>query len=174
MEQPTQISAPSPIPGLPPFDDERVAFATTMFAALLTGTPDDLELDPYQDLVEWHPEFTEVLKAFSASAREEIEASFNGDPDARTDSLVETGQEVVAEMANQSPDLRYLGDDESEVLALAIGAVTDWWCFMEDAMLCSQAEAEAWITLWIGFFVSLQLARSEEQAEENAPGLAED
>ena len=172
MEPTEQLAVPPPIPGLPPFDDERVAFATTMFAALATGEPDDLDLDPCQDLIEWYPEFAEVLKAFSASVKAEIATAFHDDPDERTDSLVENGQDAVAEMAITSPDLRYLGDADSEVLSLAIGAVTAWWCFMEDSLFCSDVEAQAWIALWIGFFVDLQLTTAAERAEQ-ATGLAE-
>jgi len=167
MDTHGQVSAP-PIPGLPDFAEERVAFAATMLSVLATGEPTDAELDPYTDLVEWYPELSEVLAAFSASVKADVDTNFAGDADARTDALVEDGLSTIGEMALVSPALRNLDNSETEVLALAIGAVAAWWCFMEDSLFCSDAEAQTWIGLWIHFFVSLQIENQQGEDDRDA------
>ncbi|MHB8318109.1 MAG: hypothetical protein ACYDEP_02590 [Acidimicrobiales bacterium] len=164
-----QTSIPPAIPGLPNFAEERVAVAVTMFSALATGEPTDIAIEPRMELVEWYPQLAELLDAFSTSVKSDLIANYEGDLDARADDAVEFGLSILIELIDTAPSLKTLSDHNVEVLALAVGSITAWWCFMEDSLLCTDEEAPAWIHLWIGLFIDLQVNGDLADLETTTP-----
>lgn len=152
-----QIQTPPPIPGLPPLDSPDVIVPVMVFAVLASGDATDRELEPYTDLVAAYPEFADVLDGFSAYVAQDIADTFGGEPEARCDELVADGLDTMIAIVDDLPALRQLSDEDAQVLALALGSIVAWWCWMEDALFCTESEAQAWIHLWMSVAIQVHL-----------------